>query len=345
MIKSNEEINIKNLSEEKNLALFDTIKNIKQTFGNESIMLLGKNNCKYVECIPTGSIGLDKALGIGGVPKGRVVEIYGPESSGKTTIALQIAAQCQAAGGTVAVIDAEHALDPKYARNIGVSTDELIISQPDNGEMALDIAEALIRSAAVDLLIIDSVAALTPRAEIEGNMGDQVIGLQARLMSQALRKLTALISKTGCTVIFINQLRDKIGNIFGSSEQTPGGRALKFFSSVRLDVRRKEVIKIQDNAVGSRINIKVVKNKVAAPYKNAELVIMYDEGIDKIGEIIDLGVLNGSIVKSGGWLSFQGKILGQGRENVKEYLRNDVETRMEIEATLMERAGTMVEQG
>lgn len=345
MIKTNGgTISPKVLKKENNIALLKVLDDIKGLYGKGAIMMLGEETIGDIEAISTGSIGLDIALGVGGIPKGRVIEIYGPESSGKTTIALSIAAQCQKEGGNIAIIDAEHSLDPKYARKLGINIDELAISQPDNGEMALEIAEALIKSSAIDVLIVDSVAALVPRAEMEGNIGDQNIGLQARLMSQALRKLVSIISKTNCTVIFINQLRDKVGNLFGSSEITTGGRALKFFSSVRLDIRRKEVIKNGNDAVGNRVRIKVVKNKVASPFRSAELTMLYDEGIDKLGEVVDLGIHNGIISKSGNWLLFKDNVLGQGRENVKSYLRNDSETRKEIENMLLQQNGLMVKQ-
>lgn len=300
-------------------------------------MLLGAKSNEEVEVISTGSIGLDLALGIGGVPRGRVIEIYGPESSGKTTLALHIAAEAQKNGGEIAMVDAEHALDPVYARSLGIDTDRFIISQPDNGEMALEIAEALIKSSAIDVLIIDSVAALVPRAEIDGEMGDSHIGLQARLMSQGLRKLVGLIKKNNCIVIFINQLREKVGTMFGNPETTPGGRALKFYSSVRLDVRKIDSIKQGEGVVGNRTRVKVIKNKVAPPFKQAEFDIMYGKGIDRIGEIIDIGVKENIITKSGAWFSYGEERLGQGREKGKEYLKENPEILKKIESQLYEK--------
>ena len=302
-------------------------------------MMLGADASQEVEAIPTGSIGLDRALGIGGVPKGRIIEIYGPESSGKTTISLQIAAESQKNGGQIAMIDAEHALDPTYARALGIDTDNLIVSQPDNGEMALEIAEALVKSGAIDVLIIDSVAALVPRAEIEGEMGESHVGLQARLMSQAMRKLVGIIKKFNSTVIFINQLREKVGVQFGNPETTTGGRALKFYASVRLDVRRIESIKVKDEVVGNRTRVKVMKNKVAPPFKQAEFDIMYGQGIDRVGEIIDIGVEEGVIEKSGSWFSYGEERLGQGRENAKTYLKENLELLERVEKDLYEKMG------
>ena len=302
-------------------------------------MMLGADASQEVEAIPTGSIGLDRALGIGGVPKGRIIEIYGPESSGKTTISLQIAAEAQKNGGQIAMIDAEHALDPTYARALGIDTDNLIVSQPDNGEMALEIAEALVKSGAIDVLIIDSVAALVPRAEIEGEMGESHVGLQARLMSQAMRKLVGIIKKFNSTVIFINQLREKVGVQFGNPETTTGGRALKFYASVRLDVRRIESIKVKDEVVGNRTRVKVMKNKVAPPFKQAEFDIMYGQGIDRVGEIIDIGVEEGVIEKSGSWFSYGEERLGQGRENAKTYLKENLELLERVEKDLYEKMG------
>lgn len=290
-----------------------------------------------VEAISTGSLSLDIALGIGGVPKGRIIEIYGPESSGKTTIALSIAAQAQKNGGAAAVVDAEHALDPSYAKKLGVDTDELIVSQPDTGEEALEIAEALVRSNAIDVIIIDSVAALVPRAEIEGEMGASHVGLQARLMSQALRKLTAAINKSKCTVIFINQLREKIGVIFGNPETTAGGRALKFYASVRLDIRRIETIKNGDEFLGNKVRVKVIKNKVASPFKQAEFDIMFNEGISKEGNLVDVAVNNGIIQKSGAWFSYNDIRLGQGRENAKKFLKENSALSLEIENLIREK--------
>ena len=312
-------------------ALEDVLGKIEKQFGKGSVMKLGDTTSMNIEAISTGSLGLDMALGIEGVPKGRIIEVYGPESSGKTTIALQICASAQKKGGTVAFIDAEHALDPIYARNLGVNTDNLIVSQPDTGEQGLEIAEALVRSGAIDVLVVDSVAALVPRAEIEGEMGDSHVGLHARLMSQALRKLTGTIQKTGCVAIFINQLREKVGVMFGNPETTTGGRALKFYASVRLDVRRVDSIKNKDSEIiGNRTRVKVMKNKVAPPFKQAEFDIMYGQGVDRTGEIIDKGVDLDIVNKSGAWFSYNGERLGQGRENAKIYLNDNPEIREEI---------------
>ncbi|MDU7069812.1 MAG: recombinase RecA, partial [Clostridium perfringens] len=327
------------LSKEKNDAVAKAISDIEKTFGKGSIMMLGADASQEVEAIPTGSIGLDRALGIGGVPKGRIIEIYGPESSGKTTMSLQIAAEAQKNGGQIAMIDAEHALDPTYARALGIDTDNLIVSQPDNGEMALEIAEALLKSGAIDVLIIDSVAALVPRAEIDGEMGDSHVGLQARLMSKAMRKLVGIIKKFNSTVIFINQLREKVGVQFGNPETTTGGRALKFYASVRLDVRRIDSIKVKDEVVGNRTRVKVMKNKVAPPFKQAEFDIMYGQGIDRVGEIIDIGVEEGVIEKSGSWFSYGEERLGQGRENAKTYLKENLELLEKVEKDLYEKMG------
>lgn len=318
------------IDEGKLKALEVAMGQIEKQFGKGSIMKLGSETHLDVESISTGSIDLDIALGIGGVPKGRIVEIYGPESSGKTTVALHICAEAQKTGGTVAFIDAEHALDPTYARALGVDTDELIISQPDTGEQALEIADALVKSGAIDVLVVDSVAALVPRAEIEGEMGDSHVGLQARLMSQALRKLTGTINKTGCCAIFINQLREKVGVMFGNPETTTGGRALKFYSSVRLDVRRIESIKKGDVITGNRTRVKVMKNKVAPPFKQAEFEITYGEGINRTGEIIDVGVKLGIVNKSGAWFSYGETRLGQGRDNAKVFLDENESIREEI---------------
>jgi len=305
---------------------------IEKQFGKGSIMKLGEASAKMnIEVIPTGSLALDIALGVGGVPRGRVVEIYGPESSGKTTVALHIIAEAQKNGGTAAFIDAEHALDPIYARNLGVDIDNLLVSQPDTGEQALEIAEALVRSGAIDVLVIDSVAALVPRAEIEGEMGDSHVGLQARLMSQALRKLTGVISKSRTTAVFINQIREKVGVMFGNPEITPGGRALKFYASVRMEVRRVETLKQGTDMVGNRTKVKVVKNKVAPPFKQAEFDIMYGEGISKVGGIIDVGTEMDIVEKSGAWYSYNGERLGQGKENAKDYLKEHPEVAQEIE--------------
>ena len=316
---------------EKKKALDLAISHIEKQFGIGSIMRLGENFKMNLDVIPTGSLDLDIALGIGGVPRGRIVEIYGPESSGKTTVALHIVAEAQKLGGIAAFVDAEHALDPTYARNLGVDVDNLVISQPDTGEQALEITESLVRSNAVDIVVVDSVAALVPKAEIEGEMGDSHMGLQARLMSQALRKLAGSISKSNTTVLFINQLREKIGVMFGSPETTTGGRALKFYASVRLDIRRIESIKQGDNIIGNRTRVKVVKNKVAPPFKQAEFDIMYGLGISKDGNILDTGVTADIINKAGSWYSYGDHRLGQGRENSKDFLRDNPEIAQEIE--------------
>jgi recombination protein RecA len=324
---------------EKQKALESAIAAIERHFGKGAIMKWGEADGRgNVETIPTGSIALDLALGVGGVPKGRVTEIFGPESSGKTTLAQHIIAQAQKMGGTAAYIDAEHALDPQYAQKCGVNVDDLLISQPDTGEQALEIAETLVRSGAVDVVVIDSVAALVPRAEIEGEMGDAHVGLQARLMSQALRKLTGAISKSNTSVIFINQLREKVGVMFGNPETTPGGRALKFYASVRLDIRRVESIKQGTEVVGNRTRVKVVKNKMAAPFRMAEFDIMYNEGISREGGLLDLGVELGVVKKSGAFFSLGDQRLGQGRENAKEYLRRNQEVAGEIERQIRESA-------
>ncbi|MDO8295542.1 MAG: recombinase RecA [Caulobacter sp.] len=316
---------------DKQRALEAALAQIDRAFGKGSVMRLGSKSKIEVEAVPTGSLGLDIALGIGGLPKGRVVEIYGPESSGKTTLALHVVAEVQKAGGTAAFVDAEHALDPQYARKLGVNLDDLLVSQPDTGEQALEITDTLVRSNAVDVIVIDSVAALTPRAEIEGEMGDSLPGLQARLMSQALRKLTASISKAGTLVIFINQIRMKIGVMYGSPETTTGGNALKFYASVRLDIRRTGSVKIRDEIVGNNVRVKVVKNKVAPPFREVEFDIMYGEGISKLGEIIDLGVKAGVIDKSGSWFSFGDQRIGQGRDNVREFLKKNPDIAKQIE--------------
>ena len=318
---------------EKKRALEAALTQIDRAFGKGSVMKLGEKGWKVeIESVSTGSLGLDIALGIGGLPKGRVVEIYGPESSGKTTLALHVVAEVQKAGGTAAFIDAEHALDPGYAHKLGINLDNLLVSQPDTGEQALEITDTLVRSNAVDVIVIDSVAALTPRAEIEGEMGDQLPGLQARLMSQALRKLTASISKSGTLVIFINQIRIKIGVMYGSPETTTGGNALKFYASVRLDIRRIGSVKVRDEIIGNHVRVKVVKNKVAPPFREVEFDIMYGHGISKLGEIIDLGVKAGAIDKSGSWFSFNSQRIGQGRDNVREFLRANPDMAAEIEA-------------
>jgi recombination protein RecA len=312
---------------------------IDKQFGKGSVMRLGEEGRAPIEVIPTGSIALDVALGIGGLPRGRVVEIYGPESSGKTTVALHAVANAQKAGGIAAFIDAEHALDPEYARNLGVDTDALLVSQPDTGEQALEIADMLVRSGALDILVIDSVAALVPRAEIEGEMGDNHVGLQARLMSQALRKITGALSTSGTTAIFINQLREKIGVMFGSPETTTGGKALKFYASVRLDVRRIETMKDAGEAVGNRTRVKVVKNKVAPPFKQAEFDILYGHGISREGSLIDMGVEQSILRKSGAWYTYEGDQLGQGKENARRFMKENPDVANEIEKRIKEKLG------
>jgi len=330
---------------DKTKALDAALSQIERAFGKGSIMRLGKNvKAAEVETIPTGSLGLDIALGVGGLPRGRVVEIYGPESSGKTTLTLHVIAEAQKRGGVCAFVDAEHALDPIYARKLGVNLEDLLISQPDTGEQALEITDTLVRSGAIDVLVIDSVAALTPRAEIEGEMGDSQPGLQARLMSQALRKLTASISRSNTMVIFINQIRMKIGVMYGSPETTTGGNALKFYASVRLDIRRIGAIKDREEVVGNQTRVKVVKNKVAPPFKQVEFDIMYGEGISKNGELIDLGVKAGVVEKSGAWFSFDSQRLGQGRENAKAYLKANAEIADRIEKSIRENAGLIAER-
>ncbi len=324
--------------------LKSVISNIEKSYGKGSIMMLGKKDIdSNIDVYSTGSLGLDIALGIGGVPKGRVIEVYGPESSGKTTLTLHMIAEAQKTGGTCAFIDAEHALDPGYAKKLGVNIDELLISQPDTGEQALEISDTLVKSEGIDLLVIDSVAALVPRAELEGEMGDSLPGLQARLMSQALRKLTSSISKTNTMVVFINQLRMKIGVMFGSPEVTTGGNALKFYSSVRLDIRRIGAIKDKDNIIGNQTRVKVVKNKMAPPFKMVEFDIMYGEGISKIGEIIDLGVQAEIIDKSGAWYSYKDEKIGQGRENTKQFLKDNPEMLNEIESKIRSNSDTVEE--
>ncbi len=326
--------------ENRNRALDLAMGQIEKQFGKGSIMRLGSDyKIPAIETIPTGALSLDLALGVGGVPKGRIIEIFGPESSGKTTLALHILAEVQKQGGVAAFIDAEHALDMQYAKHLGVKPDDLLISQPDTGEQALEITEMLVRSGAIDLLVIDSVAALTPRAEIEGDMGDSHMGLQARLMSQALRKLTGIVSKSNCSIIFINQIRMKIGVMFGNPETTTGGNALKFYSSVRLDIRRIAALKQGQDVIGGRTRVKVVKNKVAPPFKQAEFDIMYGTGISREGDLLDLGVDNDIVDKSGSWFSYKGERIGQGRENVKQYLKEHPEMTNEIDATLRELYG------
>ncbi|MAL76121.1 MAG: recombinase RecA [Rhodospirillaceae bacterium] len=326
---------------DKQKALEAALSQIERSFGKGSIMKLGQQDSLDIEAISTGSLGLDIALGIGGVPKGRVIEVFGPESSGKTTLALHIVAEAQKAGGTCSFIDAEHALDPVYARKLGVNVDELLISQPDAGEQALEIADTLVRSGAVDVLVVDSVAALVPRAELEGEMGDSHVGLQARLMSQALRKLTGSIKRSNCLVIFINQIRMKIGVMFGSPETTTGGNALKFYASVRLDIRRIGQIKDKDTVVGNQTRVKVVKNKVAPPFRMVEFDIMYGEGISKTGELIDLGVNAGIVEKSGAWFSYEGTRIGQGRENSKRFLTENPDVAQKIESAIRSNAGIL----
>ena len=338
-----EEVMHKN-DNEKAKALDAALQQIERAFGKGSVMKLnGDHNPMDIESISTGSLGLDIGLGIGGVPRGRIVEVYGPESSGKTTLALHIIAEAQKAGGTCAIVDAEHALDPGYAKKLGCNVDELLISQPDAGEQALEITDTLVRSGALDVVVVDSVAALVPRAELEGEMGDHHVGLQARLMSQALRKLTGSISRSKTTVIFINQIRMKIGVMFGSPETTTGGNALKFYSSVRLDIRRIGQIKDRDEVVGNHTRVKVVKNKMAAPFRQIEFDIMYGKGISKTGEIIDLGVQGGFVEKSGSWFSAEGERIGQGRENAKQYLADHPEMMASLEAKIKEKAGIISE--
>jgi len=330
---------------DKTKALDAALSQIERAFGKGSIMRLGKNQkAVEIETIPTGSLGLDIALGVGGLPRGRVIEIYGPESSGKTTLTLHVIAEAQKKGGVCAFVDAEHALDPIYARKLGVNLEDLLISQPDTGEQALEITDTLVRSGAIDVLVIDSVAALTPRAEIEGEMGDALPGLQARLMSQALRKLTASISRSNTMVIFINQIRMKIGVMYGSPETTTGGNALKFYASVRLDIRRTGAIKDREAVVGNQTRVKVVKNKVAPPFKQVEFDIMYGEGISKVGELIDLGVKAGVVEKAGAWFSFDSTRLGQGRENAKTFLKASPEIAKRIEAAIRDNSGLIAER-
>ncbi|MGJ4904482.1 recombinase RecA [Bradyrhizobium sp. HKCCYLRH2060] len=332
-------------SMDKSKALSAALSQIERQFGKGSVMKLGKNDRSMdVETVSTGSLGLDIALGIGGLPKGRIVEIYGPESSGKTTLALHTVAEAQKKGGICAFIDAEHALDPVYARKLGVNIDELLISQPDTGEQALEICDTLVRSGAVDVLVVDSVAALVPKAELEGEMGESLPGLQARLMSQALRKLTASINKSNTMVIFINQIRMKIGVMYGSPETTTGGNALKFYASVRLDIRRIGAIKERDEVIGNSTRVKVVKNKLAPPFKQVEFDIMYGEGVSKMGEILDLGVKAGIVEKSGAWFSYDSQRLGQGRENSKSFLKTNPDMTAKIEAAIRQNSGLIAEQ-
>nr|WP_315104480.1 recombinase RecA [uncultured Catonella sp.] len=326
-----------NTNGDKKKALEAAIAQIEKDFGKGSIMKLGAGLEKMnVEVVPTGCLSIDLALGLGGIPKGRIIEVYGPESSGKTTVALHMVAEVQKSGGIAGFIDAEHALDPVYAKAIGVNIDELYISQPDSGEQALEITETMVRSGAVDIVIVDSVAALVPKAEIDGDMGDSHVGLQARLMSQALRKLTSVISKTNCTVVFINQLREKIGVMFGSPETTTGGRALKFYASIRMDVRKADVIKQGGEVVGNRTKIKVVKNKIAPPFKEAQFDIMFGKGISRTGDVLDIAVEDNIVIKSGAWFSYNGEKIGQGRENVKIYLENNPDVFKEIETKVRE---------
>lgn len=327
------------MNDESKKALDAAISQIQKQFGKGSIMKLGEATDTTVQTFPTGSLSLDIALGVGGIPKGRIIEIYGPESSGKTTVTLHMIAEVQKQGGVAAFIDAEHALDPAYARKLGVDIDELYISQPDNGEQALEIAETMVRSGAIDIIVVDSVAALVPRAEIEGDMGDSHMGLQARLMSQALRKLTGVISKSKCAVIFINQLRDKVGVMFGSPETTTGGKALKFYASVRMDVRKIETLKQSNEFIGSRTRVKIVKNKVAPPFQQAEFDIMYGEGISKAGDVLDLAANVDIVNKSGAWYSYGDLRLGQGRENAKQYIEEHEDLMLEIENKVREHYG------
>lgn len=329
MAKKEKEIIDSSIGKEKALEL--ALSQIEKQFGKGAVMKLGEFKTMDVEAIPTGALSLDVALGIGGIPKGRIIEIYGPESSGKTTLALHMIAECQKRGGEAAFIDAEHALDPVYAKHLGVDIDNLIVSQPDTGEQALEIAEALIRSSAIDLVVVDSVAALVPKAEIDGDMGDTHVGLQARLMSQALRKLAGVLNRSNASLVFINQLREKVGVLFGSPETTPGGRALKFYASVRLDIRKIEAIKQDSEIIGNKVKVKVVKNKVAPPFRETEFDIIYGKGISKSGNILDLAVNLNIVEKAGAWFSYKGERIGQGRENAKKYLENNPELMVELE--------------
>jgi recombination protein RecA len=330
------------MTTDKTKAIETAVSQIERAFGKGAIMRLGGDHVVEVETVSTGSLGLDIALGVGGLPRGRIIEVYGPESSGKTTLALQTIAEAQKKGGVCGFIDAEHALDPVYARKLGVNLDDLLVSQPDNGEQALEIADTLVRSSSVDILVIDSVAALTPKAEIEGEMGESRPGLQARLMSQALRKLTGSISRTKTMVIFINQIRMKIGVMYGSPETTTGGNALKFYASVRLDIRRTSTLKDRDEPIGNQVRVKVVKNKVAPPFKQVEFDIMFGEGISKMGELIDLGVKANVVEKSGAWFSYDSQRLGQGRENAKTFLKDNPEIAAEIEGKIRQNAGLLI---
>ncbi len=331
----------KQSDKDKNLEM--AMSQIERQFGKGAIMRLGTDEIRQIDAIPTGALSLDLALGIGGLPRGRVVEIYGPESSGKTSLALHVVAEAQRNGGIAAFIDAEHALDPTYAKAIGVDIDELLISQPDTGEQALEIADMLIRSGAIDVVVIDSVAALVPRAELEGDMGDTHVGLQARLMSQALRKLSGTINRSNTTAVFINQIREKIGVMFGSPETTPGGRALKFYSSVRLDIRRIETIKVGTESIGNKVRVKVVKNKVAPPFRMAEFDIMFGEGISREGSLIDVAVEHGIVRKAGAWYTYDGDQLGQGREKAKDYLRNNPELAMQLQDQVLRAVGVITD--
>jgi recombination protein RecA len=335
---------VEGIQMDKTKALDAALSQIERAFGKGSIMRMGQGQVVEVQTVSTGSLGLDIALGIGGLPRGRIIEIYGPESSGKTTLALHTVAEAQKKGGICAFIDAEHALDPVYARKLGVNIDDLLISQPDAGEQALEIADTLVRSGAIDVLVVDSVAALTPKAELDGEMGDSLPGMQARLMSQALRKLTASISRSKCMVIFINQIRMKIGVMFGSPETTTGGNALKFYASVRLDIRRIGAIKDRDEVIGNQTRVKVVKNKLAPPFRQVEFDIIYGEGVSKMGELIDLGVKGGIVEKSGAWFSYNSQRLGQGRENAKQFLRDNPEAANEIELAIRQNAGLIAER-
>ena len=326
---------------DKKKALETAMSQIERAFGKGSIMKLGSQSSMEIESLSTGSLSLDIALGVGGVPKGRIIEVYGPESSGKTTLTLHMVAECQKKGGVAAFVDAEHALDPTYARKLGVNIDELLVSQPNSGEEALEIADTLVRSGAVDLVVIDSVAALVPKAELEGEMGDSHMGLQARLMSQALRKLTGSISKTHCTIVFINQIRMKIGVMFGNPETTTGGNALKFYASVRMDIRRIGALKDKEEIIGNQTRVKVVKNKVAPPFRVVEFDILYGEGISKTGEILDLGVKAGLVEKSGAWFSYKSNRIGQGRENARQFLKENPKIQDEIEKAIRDNAGTV----